>query len=83
MSKPEAILSDFLTKQELASELQRSPRTLDRWEVLGIGPPRTLIGRTALYRRTSAQKWLAAQERQASCGAPGKRTSHYGTRATA
>jgi hypothetical protein len=62
MSKPEAILTDFLTKQELANELGRNPRTLDRWDTLGIGPPRTKIGRKILYRRSSVQKWLAVQE---------------------
>ncbi len=63
MSNSNPMLSDFLTKEELASELRRNPRTLDRWEVLGMGPPRTLVGRKVLYRRTSVQKWLAAQER--------------------
>jgi hypothetical protein len=63
MSKPEAILSDFLTKQELAAELGREMRTLDRWDALGIGPPRTRVGRKVLYRRASVQRWLAAQER--------------------
>jgi phage terminase Nu1 subunit (DNA packaging protein) len=62
MSKPEAILSEFLTKQELATELGREARTLDRWDALGIGPPRTRVGRKVLYRRASVQKWLAAQE---------------------
>jgi hypothetical protein len=66
MSKPEAILSDFVTRDEFASELDRSPRTLDRWEVLGIGPPRTLVGRKVLYRRASIRSWLAAQERHRS-----------------
>ena len=37
------ILSEFFTKEELAAELRRNPRTLDRWEVLGMGPP----GRTS------------------------------------
>lgn len=58
----EPILSDFLTKQELATELKRNPRTLDRWAVLGMGPPRTHVGRKVLYRRVSVQKWLFAQE---------------------
>lgn len=58
----EPILSEYLTKEELAAELQRNPRALDRWEVLGIGPPRTHVGRKVLYRRASVQKWLAAQE---------------------
>jgi hypothetical protein len=64
MSDPVRILSEFLTKEELAAELHRNPRTLDRWDVLGMGPPRTHVGRKVLYRRASLQKWLAAQERQ-------------------
>jgi hypothetical protein len=63
MSKSEPILSEFLTKEELAAELRRNPRTLDRWDVLGIGPPRTLVGRKVFYRRASIQEWLCAQER--------------------
>ena len=63
MSNSEPILADFLTKEELAAELRRNPRTLDRWEVLGMGPPRTRVGRKVLYRRASVQKWLVAQER--------------------
>jgi hypothetical protein len=67
MSNSEPILSQFFTKEELAAELGRNMRTLDRWEALGIGPPRTIIGRTVLYRRTSTQRWLAAQENH-GCG---------------
>jgi hypothetical protein len=62
MSNAEPILSEFLTKEELAVELRRNVRTLDRWDALGLGPPRTCIGRTVLYRRASVQKWLASQE---------------------
>jgi hypothetical protein len=60
MSHSEPILSEFLTKEELAAELRRNPRTLDRWDALGVGPPRTHVGRKVLYRRVSVQKWLAA-----------------------
>jgi hypothetical protein len=66
MSSSEPILSEFLTKEELAVELRRNKRTLDRWEVLGMGPPRTLVGRQILYRRSSLLKWLAAQERHST-----------------
>jgi tagatose-1,6-bisphosphate aldolase non-catalytic subunit AgaZ/GatZ len=58
----ESILSEFLTKEELAEQLRRNPRTLDRWAILGMGPPRTHVGRKVLYRRASVQKWLVAQE---------------------
>jgi hypothetical protein len=58
----EPLLSGFLTKEELAAELQRNLRTPDRWDALGIGPPRTCVGRKILYRRTSVQKWLVEQE---------------------
>jgi hypothetical protein len=64
MSNVEPILSEYLTREELASELRRNPRTLDRWEALGMGPPRTLVGRQVFYRRSSLLKWLAAQERR-------------------
>ena len=66
MSDLVPILAEFLTTEELAAELGRNKRTLDRWDALGIGPPRTRVGRTVLYRRSSVQKWLAAQEHQAS-----------------
>jgi hypothetical protein len=64
MSNFEPILSEFLTKEELAAELRRNPRTLDRWNVLGMGPPRTHVGRKVLYRRASVEKWLVAQEQR-------------------
>jgi hypothetical protein len=69
MSSAEPILAEYLTREELASELRRNPRTLDRWEVLGMGPPRTLVGRQVLYRRSSLLKWLAAQEQRSNQGA--------------
>jgi hypothetical protein len=64
MSNSEPILSEFFTKEDLAAELRRNPRTLDRWDVLGMGPPRTHVGRQVLYRRASVERWLAAQERR-------------------
>jgi hypothetical protein len=62
MSELVPILSKFLTTKELAAEFGRNKRTLDRWDVLGTGPPRTRVGRKVLYRRSSVEKWLAAQE---------------------
>ena len=48
--------------------VRRNERTLDRWNALGMGPPRTRVGRAVLYRRASARKWLAAQEQPPSGG---------------
>ena len=66
MSDLVSILSEFMTIEQLAAELGRNKRTLDRWDTLGTGPPRTRVGRTVLYRRSSVQRWLVAQEHQAS-----------------
>jgi hypothetical protein len=77
---PEQILSDFLTREQLAGEFQRNARTLDRWEVLGMGPPRTRVGRRVLYRRASVQKWLLEQESDGRCN-KGHDKSRKGSRA--
>lgn len=68
MSISQPILEEFLTREELATELRRSPRTLDRWDVLGIGPPRTPVGREIFYRRASVQAWLRAREHRGHGG---------------
>ena len=39
------LLADFLQKKETAAELHVCERTLDRWHALGMGPPRTHIGK--------------------------------------
>lgn len=64
MSNAQPLLAEFLTKAELAAELRLNARTIDRWNVLGTGPPRTRIGAKPYYRRSSVEKWLAAQEHQ-------------------
>ena len=77
MSNSEPILSEFLTKEELAAELRRNPRTLDRWAVLGMGPPRTHVGARyciggRAYRNGSSRKSDPRHER-------GKRTPAVGS----
>lgn len=63
MNTETPILSDFLTPDELATELRIHPRTLARWEALDEAPPHTVIGRKRLYRRSSVLAWLARRER--------------------
>jgi len=57
-------LDEYLTKHELAAILQKSTRTLDRWDLAGDGPPKVQIGRTVLYRRQSVSAWLLSRERR-------------------
>ena len=52
------VLDGFLKKAELAQQLNKSERTLDRWAAQRIGPPRTVIGQTVLYDIEAARAWL-------------------------
>jgi len=58
------VLEGYVTKPELAQQLRKSTRTLDRLERQRVGPPRTKIGRSILYRIESVREWLQAQERR-------------------
>ena len=62
----QSILSGYMTVLQLAAELGNSPRTLDRWHRLKIGPPRVVIGRLVLYRIESVRTWLRSREQQFS-----------------
>jgi len=62
MNISESLLTDFLTQDEAAVELNVCKRTLDRWRKLDEGPPVTKLGRRILYRRSSVQAWLVERE---------------------
>ncbi len=53
---------DLLDRGGAAEVLDVSPRTLDRWHVLRIGPPRIKIGGRVRYRLTAIQEWLRSCE---------------------
>lgn len=57
-----SLLSEYLTKAELASQLRRSIRSVDRWALTGDGPPCVRIGRRTLYRRAAVLDWLRSLE---------------------
>ncbi len=62
--KPHAhLLEGFDTEAECARGINKSPRTLQRWRRLKIGPPVTLIGKTILYRRDGVREWLLGREK--------------------
>jgi hypothetical protein len=55
-------MDGYVTPEHLADMLGISVRTLSRWHLLRIGPPRCDIGKLRLYRKTSVDDWLASQE---------------------
>jgi len=66
------IATDYIPRKKLAAELGERLRgrpysefTLIAWEKDGKGPPVTRIGRDVVYRASSVEKWLQAQERAA------------------
>ena len=58
------LLGEYLTDEQLAAELDKSPRTIARWRRMGTGPPTTWIGRKPYTKRTTARQWLTTQERR-------------------
>lgn len=61
MPEPTTILDGYLTRPELARQIGRTVRTLERWEASRTGPPITRIGKTPFYNFDAARDWLAAQ----------------------
>jgi hypothetical protein len=56
-------LTGYQSDDELAEELDRSPRTLARWRAARTGPPYVVIGRRIFYRRAAVAEWLLKRER--------------------
>jgi hypothetical protein len=56
------LLEEYLTPSELAAELGKTVRTLDRWQLQGCGPAFTYVGKTKMYRRSAVKEWLLRRE---------------------
>lgn len=52
------LLEPLLDRTECAAILGVSPRTLERWDADGSGPPRYLLPRMVRYRRSDVAAWL-------------------------
>jgi predicted DNA-binding transcriptional regulator AlpA len=57
-----ALLSEWMTRAELARELCVTEDTLGRWRRQRKGPSSVKAGRRVLYRRSSVLAWIDAQE---------------------
>ena len=66
MLATEKILSDYLTERELAEQLGRGPRTIQRWRAMRQGPTPTFIGATPVYRIDAVRAWLRSREERVS-----------------
>jgi hypothetical protein len=51
-------LRDWWTTNEVAWCLALSPRTLERWQATGTGPPRFHVGPLVRYNPTQLERWL-------------------------
>ena len=61
--RAQGVLDGYLTRGELAAQLNVTKRTVDRWHAMGTGPPRVVIGRTPYYRVDAARQWVVSLER--------------------
>jgi len=64
-----SVLDGYITETDLARQLKRSVRTLQRLAARQSGPPRIKIGRLVFYRIDSVRAWLVQQERKPATSA--------------
>ena len=55
-----SLLAGYLTEAQLAEQLNKHLRTVQRWRALGIGPPYVMTGMSPKYPIQDAYDWLAA-----------------------
>ena len=56
-----SLRTEYLSIEDLARELNRSPRTIARWHTARIGPPRIKVKKLILYKRSDVERWLSQQ----------------------
>jgi len=61
-------MATHLDTREAADYLHLAPRTLERWRLVGEGPPYRKFGRRALYNQEDLEHWAAAQDIRAREG---------------
>jgi hypothetical protein len=61
---PADLAEEFLTQKQTAKFLKRTPRQLQTWDKLGIGPPKIAFQKLVLYRKSALLDWLVSHEKQ-------------------
>ena len=54
--------ADLISEKQFAALIGKSLRTIRRWHVERRGPKRTLLGRTAYYRKQAIETFLQRRE---------------------
>jgi hypothetical protein len=62
-SEKTGALDNYYTRAELAGELGKTVKTLERWARELIGPPVTVVVTDDYYYKPSVEKWLRSLER--------------------
>ncbi|NHK27611.1 helix-turn-helix domain-containing protein [Parvularcula flava] len=62
MNTESSLLSDYLTKRQLAAELGVTERTIGRWMRKAGGIPHTRIGGQLVFRIASVRSWIESHE---------------------
>ena len=52
-------MDEFLTQKDAARVLRLSQRTLERYQITGMGPRFVKTGRRVLYRPSDIESWAA------------------------
>lgn len=60
--KASRLLEGWISRADLARELEVSVGTLARWETDKNGPPLAKVGRRVIYRRAAVLEWLESRE---------------------
>lgn len=55
------IWSDFISREDLATELGVKPETLAKWAAQGAGPDMVKMGRRVFYPRDAVRSWLGTR----------------------
>jgi hypothetical protein len=58
------ILEGYLSEQETAAAIHKTPRTLQSWRQQGVGPAYIKIGKTVFYEHAALLIWLKALQTQ-------------------
>ncbi len=56
------MLDEWISRDDLAEQLELTTDTLARWATDGTGPARIKVGRRVFYCKSSVEKWLKALE---------------------